>query len=367
MKLRAKLLLTALIALLLLNVAAVALAEEPPQPAQRPAVQGRVETKSEDGFTLSTRQGEVAASVDPNTRYRIPGVEKPKLADIQVGDVVLVFSRRDEAGKLLARMVVVLPPVPISGLKGQVKTIEGQTLTVTARGGDKEVLTDEHTQYRVPNVEHPTLADIHVGDRLFALVEAGEGGTLLAKMVAVLPEGKPGPISLRGRVGSVAESSLTVKVHEDVATVTITATTQIRVPGVEYPTLSSIRVGDWVLVIGRPTGLCRVEAMAIGVLPPVSPQRFAVRGEVKSIEGTTLLLEDNKGTHTVLSDDQTRFRVPGVEKPSIADIHVGDRILAVGKPVEGDASLARAIVVRRPPEPESEVPEKEVPDIPPPF
>jgi len=351
MKLRTRLLWVGLSALLLLSVAGLALAEEPTHPAQGPVVRGRVEATAENGFTLSTPYGEITVSVDADTRYRVPGVEQATVADLQIGDTVLVLGRRNEAGELLARMVAVLPPVAVGGIKGEVTAIEGQTLTVVTRRGDKTVLTDESTQFRVPDVEQPTLTDIQVGDRIFALVKAGEGDTLLAKLVAVLPEDAPGPISLRGRVTGVTESSLRMKVREDQVTVTITETTQIRIPGVEDPALSDIRVGDWVLVIGRPTGLCRVQARAIGVLPPISAHRFVIPGEVTSVEGTTLTVQDPEDTHTVLTDDQTRFRVPGVEEATIADIQVGDRILAIGKPAEENALLARLIVVRRPPQP----------------
>jgi len=368
MKLRTKLLLVGWTALLLLSVPGLALAQEAAHPPRLPAVKGRIEAKAESGFTLSTPHGEITVSVDANTHYRVPGVEQATLADLQVGDTVLVLGRRNEAGELLARLVAVLPPVPVGTIKGEVTAIEGQTLTVATRGGDKTLLTDENTQFRVPDVEEPTLADIQVGDRVFALVEAGEEDTLLAKMVAVLPEDAPGPISLRGRVTHVAENSLRVKVREDEITVTTTGTTRIRVPDVENPTLADIRVGDWVLVIGRPIGLCRVEASAIAVLPPVPAHRFVIPGEVIDIEGTTLTVQDPKDTHIILTDDQTHFRVPGVEEPTIADIEIGDHILALGELAEDGALLARLIIVRRPPQPGSEEPGAgEGPITPPPL
>ena len=167
MKLRTKLLLVGWTALLLLSVPGLALAQEAAHPPRRPAVKGRIEAKTESGFTLSTPHGEITVSVDANTQYRVPGVEQATLADLQIGDTVLVLGRRNEAGELLARRVAVLPPVPVGAIKGEVTAIEGQTLTVATRGGDKTLLTDENTQFRVPDVEEPTLADIQVGDRVF--------------------------------------------------------------------------------------------------------------------------------------------------------------------------------------------------------
>jgi hypothetical protein len=367
MKVGSKLLCMGLVALLVLSVTGVATAQEEAHPPRWPVLHGRIEGKSRSGFTLSTRHGEARVSVDADTRYRVPGVEQATLANLQAGDTVLVLGRGNGAGGFLARWVAVLPPVPISAIKGEVAAIEGQALTLTNRAGDRVLLTDENTQFRVPDVEEPTLADVQVGDRVFAVVEAGEGGTLLARMVSVLPEDAPGPIHLRGRVTGVARSSLRVKVRRDEVTVTVTETTQIRVPGAENPTLADVRVGDWVLVIGRPAGLCRVEARAVGVLPPVPAHRYAIPGEVIGIEGTTLTVQDPKDTHTVLTDDQTRFRVPGVEEPTIADIEVGDDVLAIGRPAEDNALLARLIFVRRPPQPGEGEPGSAEGSLPPAF
>ncbi len=368
MRLKSKWLGIGLVALLLLSVTGAAMAQEPAQPPSGPAVRGRIEAKSQSGFTLSTKRGELAVSVDAGTRYRMPGVEQPTLADLQVGDTVLVLGRRNEAGEFLARWVALLPPVPVGALKGEITAIEGQTLTVATGAGEKALLTDENTQFRVPDVEQPTLADIHVGDRVFVLVEAQEGGTLLARRVAVLPEDSRGPVSLRGRVIEVAESSLKVQARQGEVTVVATEATHIRVPGVENPTLADIRVGDTVLVVGRPTGLCQVEARAIGALPPVSAHKFAIPGEVLSIEGTTLTVQDPRDTHTIFTDEQTRFRVPGVEDASIADVEVGDHILAIGQPAEDNALLARWIIVRRPQQqPGAEKPPAEGPSVPIPF
>jgi hypothetical protein len=352
-----KLLGVGLLTLLMLGVSLPAAAQEAAQPPAGPLVHGRLEAKAERSFTLSTKRGQVTVSVATDTRYRVPGVEGATFANLHIGDTILVLGRRAEAGEFLAGLVIVLPPVPVGAIDGQATAIEGQTLTVNTRSGERALLTDEHTQFHVPDVEQPTLADIQVGDRVFALVHAQEGGVLLAKAVVVLPENTPAPIHFRGRVIQVGESWLEVKTRRCAVRVTTTESTRIRVPDVQDPSLSDIRVGDTVLVIGRPAGLCHIEAKAISVLPAVSPHKYAIPGEVLSIEGTTLTVQDPKDTHIVYTDEQTRFRVPGVEDPTLADLQVGDHILAIGEPAEGRNLLARLIIVRPPPQeaaPESE-------------
>jgi hypothetical protein len=59
--------------------------------------------------------------------------------------------------------------------------------------------------------------------------------------------------------------------------------------------------------------------------------------------------------------------VPGVEQPTLADIQVGDHILALGQPAEGKSLLARLIIVRRAPEPSPQQSELDITDFPTPL
>lgn len=338
-----------MVVLLFLSIGSAATAQETEQPRRLPIVQGRLEAKAGNGFTLSTKQGEVIVRIDADTHFHVPGVQEPGLDDLQIGNGVLVLGRRTETGEFFSRRVTVLPPIPIGTLKGEVTAIEGDALSVSTPHGENLLLTGEDTQFRVPDVEEPGLSDIEVGERIFALVEA-RGDTLLARTVTVLPEGTPGPIGLRGRVTQIDEPSLGVQVREQQITVVTTESTHIRVPKVENASLADIHVGDWVLIVGRFRGLCQVEARDIGVLPQMPAHRFVIPGEILTIEGTTLTVQDPQDTHLVHTDDQTRFAVPGVENATSADIKVGDHILALGQPAEGRNILARWVWVIPPPQ-----------------
>jgi len=189
----------------------------------------------------------------------------------------------------------------------------------------------------------------------------------VARMVAVLPEGTPGPTILRGRVARVGPGLLQVNARQGMVTVTIAAMTHIYVPNVNNPAPSNIRVGEWVLVIGHRTGPRRIEARFLALLPPMSAHRFIISGEVTGIEGTSLTVQDPKDAHTILIDEQTRYHVPGVEQPTLADIQVGDHILALGQPAEGKSLLARVIIVRRAPEPSPKQSELDITNLPTPL
>jgi hypothetical protein len=368
MKAGTKLLCAGLLAVLLINAAPAALAQEAVQPRRWLVVQGRLEAKTESGFTLSSQRGEVTVSVDVDTRYRVPGVERATLAGLQVGDTVIALGRRADSGEWIALMVAALPLIPVRALKGQVTGIEAQTLTVSIHNGEKALLTDENTHFQVPGLEQASLADIKIGDRVVALVRSQEGDTLLAKVVTVLPKDASAPAHLRGRVIQVEESSLKVQALQDKVTVTVTETTEIRVPGIESPTLSDIRIGDTVLAIGRATGWSQMEARVIGALPPIPAHNFIILGKVLDIDNTRLTVQDRKDRHVVYTDELTQFRVPGVENPTVADIQIGDRIVAVGQPTEGRNLLARWIIARpAPPQEVSVKPPTEDPSLSPSF
>lgn len=347
MRLSGRWLSVGMVALLLLSMGTTATAQETEQPHRPPIVHGRLESKADSGFTLSTRRGEVSVRIDADTQFQVPGEPEPSLDDLQIGDGMLVLCRRTKTGELFARRVTVLPPIPLGTLKGEVTAIEGDVLSVSTLQGGNLLLTDENTKFRVPDVEEPSLSDIEVGNRIFALVE-GRNDTLLARVVTVLPEGTPGPIGLRGRVTQIDQPSLKVRVHEQHITVVTTESTHFRVPQVENASLADIGVGNWVLIVGRPRGLCQVEAREVGVLPQMSAHRFLIPGEVLAIEETTLTVQDPQDTHLVHTDDQARFDAPGMENATIADIEVGDHILALGQPAEGRNLLARWIWVIRP-------------------
>ena len=347
MKSSTKVLCIGLVVLVLLGAGGIALAEGTPPAKVGTLLRGRVAGRSADGFTLGTRRGDVTISVSADTRYRVPGISHASLDDIEVGDQVLVRVRKDAAGSLSAAAVVVLPPVPIGGLKGQVTAVQGTTISLQVGSEVKIVLTDEKTRYHVPGKESATLADVRVGDTALVSAPREPGGALLARRVVVLPEDARGLSTLRGRVTELDGSELRLQAGENRVAIAVSAKTRIRVPGVRRATLTHIRVGDWLLVVGKPTGPSRLEAQAIAVLPPVSIERFAVRGEVMSVEGTTLTVQEARHLHTVRTDSLTRFRIAGVENPSINDVHAGDRVAAVGMPGDGGAMSARRVIVRR--------------------
>ena len=223
---------------------------------------------------------------------------------------------------------------------GRVTAIEGETITVRTLRGTREIQTDGKTQFRVPGVENPSIADIEVGDTVAGVVVRDDEGNLLARLIAVVPRRLRG----LGRVTAVHGKTITVVNLRGTFEVRTDADTRFRVPGVEDPSVKDITVGD--VVAGVVVRDEKEDLLAKLVV--VLPRRVRRLGEVTDVQGKTITVENPRGTFQIRTDADTRFRVPGVEDPSIKDIVVGDRIAGIIVRQDGGAPgefLARLIAV----------------------
>ncbi len=74
--------------------------------------------------------------------------------------------------------------------------------------------------------------------------------------------------------------------------------------------------------------------------------RVALRGQVAAIEGDTLLVTTPSGEEQrMITDENTRFFIPGVQEPSIEDMDVGDYVGVWGERGEDGVMLARVVLV----------------------
>ena len=80
-------------------------------------------------------------------------------------------------------------------------------------------------------------------------------------------------------------------------------------------------------------------------LADTPPNGLRGLGKVAAIEGDALTVENRRGTFEVLTNDDTVFRVRGVEDPSIDDLHVGDVVAGIVARQDDGSLLARALVV----------------------
>ena len=83
-------------------------------------------------------------------------------------------------------------------------------------------------------------------------------------------------------------------------------------------------------------------ARGVGKLPQ-KVQRQVIWEEVTDVEGTTLQVNTADGPVTIHTDENTHFRIPGDDDPSLDDIAAGDWIAATGR-WNADGSLQARVI-----------------------
>ena len=109
--------------------------------------------------------------------------------------------------------------------------------------------------------------------------------------------------------------------------------------------LADLKVGDRVTVQGRwQDG--KLQANVVGLIP--AELRDKVMGQVQSISGSTIAITKPDGSAlSVVTTADTKFHAKGIENPSLADIKVGDIVVAVGQ-LDGDTLTAAQVGFQTP-------------------
>ena len=342
-----KIVLSLVLATLLLSLGSVAWAAE----LQGRFLRGQVTAIEGTTLTVKTPDGERQVTTNDGTRFHIRGVENPTIADVQMGDYILAKGESDSTGAFVAKAVLVVPGQRVAQfiVQGTVSAIEGTTLVLDTLQGEKQVATDE-ALFWAPDVENPSLADVQVGDQVVALGRPDEEGSLAAKLVALASAEELRGHAVRGKVTAVEGQTLVIVTREGEEEVVTTSETYFHIPNVEEPGLDDIEVGCVIAALGQwgDDGTFTAQIVATARTRPQRKmiiRRHTVLGQVTAIEGTTLTVETRQGEQTILTDENTRFRIPGVENPSIEDIEVGDRFIALGRRNEDGDVVARVVGV----------------------
>jgi hypothetical protein len=244
-------------------------------------------------------------------------------------------------------------------LQGEVLAVEGNTFTVHAAGSrhrrfgrQLSVLTNDTTAFRAPGVSAPSIADLQVGDRIAGEGTIEEDGTRRAALVVVLPEQVA---RLTGEVVAIEEAALELDTPGGTVNVLTDADTILRIPGVEEPTVDDVGIGDQVIAAGTWEDETTFNAISIGVRGGrrARQQRGVVRGRVilvkvkvkSEVETDQIVLGTLRGPVTVLVDDETQYRVPDVDAPSLDDVTIGAVVGARGTWNEDGTLQATSVAV----------------------
>ena len=172
-------------------------------------------------------------------------------------------------------------------------------------------------------------------------------GMLFTLTGAVWAEEPAEPGGLRGQVAAIEGDAILVTTPSGEECRVITdQETRFHIPGVSAPTITDVDVGDYIGARGERNEDGDLLATVVVVVPAeYAHHRNIVRGEVLAIEDRTLRVQTRLGETLVITNEETRFRIPGIEVPSIEDLAVGDPVLALGRPDEHGSLLARVVAV----------------------
>ena len=175
-------------------------------------------------------------------------------------------------------------------------------------------------------------------------------GMLLAVTGTAWAQEPGGRETLRGQVAAIDGNVLLVNTASgEERRVVFGDETRLYIPGLRAPSIEDIEVGHYVGAWGEIDEDGDLLARVVVVAPAALTRRgYVVQGHVESIDGRVLTVETPRGERMVITGEETRFIIPGVEEPSIEDVQVGDPLLALGRP-DGEGNLmARVVAVVTP-------------------
>jgi RNase P/RNase MRP subunit p29 len=238
-------------------------------------------------------------------------------------------------------------------VRGIVVDETGDEITVEMAGGERAtLLINDKTRMWVPGEPPTTEVELAAGDAVLALGRpeaAAEGVRTLAAILIVVAGDEDVPrITVRGRVVAVIEQTIVVQTGRGERAVTVLPRTLLWSAQGRLDSLRDVRPGEPIVALGQPTEFGQWIAGVVLVPGPAPLARNGIRGEVVTIDleaGTLAVETEQRGTISVVAAEGTRYRIPGVEEPGLANIQVGDQILALGRFEEGSSATFQARIV----------------------
>jgi len=206
-----------------------------------------------------------------DTRFKIPGadLETGQRAVVTALAVPLAGATAEPLYELVAKLVVVQRPRPVN-LTGAIESVNlaesSFALKLAGARDTKQILTNANTEFVIPGLEDPSLADLQAQIGSLAVVKGivTPAGGILAHSVVVKPQA-PKRGSVAGEVTAVADvtggTELTVRTADGVKHVLVTAETMVR------PAEAQPQVGSRVVAAGLWMNDGSLKALTLVVLP----------------------------------------------------------------------------------------------------
>ncbi|MDX6476681.1 MAG: hypothetical protein QOH95_2192 [Gaiellaceae bacterium] len=255
-----------------------------------------------EGSVTAVSTGSITVHNDTADVTCVAGDGSPSLADLKVGDRVLVGCKTGSNQLVLLRKLAQVGPSP-TGRAGSGTIAALAASSITFHNGEHGDATCTVA------ATSPAVDGYKVGDKV-------KFGCLDGALVAIAKDGTgtvDGPhksLGAAGTVSAVSPGSLTVHTVSGEVTCTV---------GDGSPSLTSLRVGDSVK-IGCLDGILKVVVTAPAPVPP-SPDPH----ETKTVGGTLSMLSNSSVTVHSAEKGDVSCSV-GASSPHLGDFHVGDHV-----------------------------------------
>jgi endonuclease YncB( thermonuclease family) len=134
----------------------------------------------------------------------------------------------------------------------------------------------------------------------------------------------------------------------DTLTVLVNEETRYRMADVENPTLADFAADDEVLVVGQEDEEGTLTARLVNAVPENRPQGRPAAGEITAIDGNEISLTLLRGQDiTVLTGEETIFRVGDNNEATLADFAAGDKVAVFGARNEEAGTFLASHVMKR--------------------
>ncbi len=341
---------------MLLRVMGTAVAQEPesarPLHARR-GMRGEITAISGSALTVAVRDREISVQTNDDTQFHIIGQDGAALADFQVGDAIAGRGQRQDDGAFLATLIVRLPDGEMA--LGRIAAIGDAFVTLNGRDG--QPITLHVTGDTLVAMRGQTFAwggdpagqtMLREGMRIAAFGEWGSDDEMDAHTLISARAPRPPRREMVGEINSLDDSSFTMTtLGGDEVTVLTDENTRFRHSDVDAPTLADFVAGDRVVVVGQVTD-AGVLARLVAYVPADRLNGRAAIGEITAINENNIEMTTRNGRAiTLITNEETQFRVGANGAAALADFAPGDRIAVTGRATDVENNFIAARVAKR--------------------
>ena len=244
-----------------------------------------------------------------------------------------------------------LDRLPENIVHGTVTAMEEDEALIETKDGMTVTLIITETTVQWAPGEPPTrTVELALGDPVLAFGRPVAGQKALIANIIVVAEDEGLPkFLIRGQVVVATRQTIVIDTGQRERAISVLPRTRFFSPD-RSAAPRDVRPGDTVIALGQPTELGQWIAGAV-LLPDA--EQLAGRklvGKVTAVDlaaGTLTVQVGQRGEVTVVAGDDTRYRIKGIDQPTLVDIKIGDRIAADGRFEQGSQTrfLARLIAV----------------------